>query len=104
MERGGNQSFHNFLQQYGLELADIRLKVSSRASKYYRDMLDGKALGAQPQLEEGKLIAKEDMPISDMKAEEVLETAKEKALWLGGKTKELGKKGVKKVQDKWESG
>lgn len=44
------------------------------------------------------------MPISDMKAEEVFETAKEKALWLGGKTKELGKKGVKKVQEKWESG
>lgn len=67
-------------------------------------MLDGKALGAQPSVEDGRLVDKKEMPLTDMKAEEVLETAKEKALWFGGKTKELGQKGIKKVQDKWESG
>ena len=69
MERGGNQSFGNFLQHYGMELADIRIKVSSKASKYYREMLDGKALGAQPSIEEGKEINREGMPLGDMKAE-----------------------------------
>lgn len=34
----------------------------------------------------------------------MFQTAKEKALWLGGKTKELGQKSVKTVQEKWESG
>ena len=104
MERGGNQSFSNFLQQYGLQLADIRLKVSSKASKYYKDMLDGKALGAQPSIEDGRLVDKKEMPLTDMKADEVFQSAKEKAFWLGGKTKQLGQKGIKKVQDKWESG
>ena len=89
------------MQTYGLELADIRIKISCRGSKYYRDMLDGKAMGSQPSLEDGRLVDKEDIPLSDMSPEEILDSAKEKALWLGGKTKELGTKGVKKVQEKW---
>lgn len=98
MEKGGNESFSHFLRIYSLELGDIRVKVTCRASKYYRDMLDGKAIGEQPAVEEGRLINKEGMPLEDMSPEEMLESAKDKALWLGGKTKELGQKGVKKVQ------
>jgi hypothetical protein len=69
MERGGNESYGNFLQSYGLELADIRVKLSCRASKYYRDMLDGKATGAQPPIEEGRLVDKEGIPLGDMSPE-----------------------------------
>lgn len=39
-----------------------------------------------------------------MLPEELLDSAKEKAFWVGGKTKEIGSKGLKKVQEKWESG
>lgn len=42
--------------------------------------------------------------MGDMSPEEILESAKDKAVWLGGKTKELGQKGIRKVQEKWESG
>ena len=39
-------------------------------------MLDGKAVGAQPSPEEGKLIDKKEVPLADMKANEVFDTAK----------------------------
>jgi hypothetical protein len=101
MERGGNQSFSNFLKGYGLEMADIRTKISTRASKYYRELLDGKAQGEQPSFEQGRLPDKENIPLADMNPDEMLETAKEKAVWLGGKTKELGQKGMTTVMQKW---
>lgn len=53
-------------------------------------MLDGKAEGEQPSIEEGRQVAKEEIPLVDMSPEEILESAKDKALWLGSKTKELG--------------
>lgn len=46
----------------------------------------------------------QSIPLSEMRAEEMLESAKGKALWLGGKTKSLGESGIRKVQQKWESG
>lgn len=39
-----------------------------------------------------------------MSPEELFESAKEKALYLGSKTKSLGEKGLKKIQEKYESG
>jgi len=33
-----------------------------------------------------------------MSPKEILETAKDKAVWLGGKTKELGSKGYDKIK------
>lgn len=36
-----------------------------------------------------------------MSPEELFETAKEKAFYLGGKTKSLGEKGIKKLQEKY---
>ena len=104
MEKGGNDSYARFLRQYGLELADIRTKVTCKASTYYRGLLDGKEVGQQPPLEDGRLIDKQTIPLADMNSEEMLETAKEKALWFGNKTKELGQQGVKTVQEKWASG
>jgi hypothetical protein len=87
MERGGNESFGKFLRSYGLELAEVRVIVTCKAASYYRALLDGKAEGEQPGIEEGRQIAKADIPITDMSPGEILETAKEKALWLGSKTK-----------------
>ena len=42
--------------------------------------------------------------MGDMSPEELLGEAKEKAMWLGGKTKEIGSKGIKKIQNSIESG
>jgi hypothetical protein len=39
-----------------------------------------------------------------MSPEELFESAKEKAFYLGSKTKSLGEKGLKKIQEKYESG
>jgi predicted transposase YdaD len=78
------------LRQFGLGLADIRLICTCKASAYYRALLDGKAEGEQPSIEEGRLVAKEEIPLVDMSPEEMLESAKDKAVWLGSKTKELG--------------
>jgi hypothetical protein len=50
------------------------------------------------------MISREDIPITDMSAEEILDSAKEKAVWLGSKTKEMGQLGIRKVQEKFESG
>lgn len=69
MDRGGNESFGKFLRVYGLELADIRTKVTCRASFYYRGLLDGKDQGEQPSVEEGRLISKENIPLGDMSPE-----------------------------------
>jgi len=54
------------LRQYGLGLADIRLVCTCKASAYYRALLDGKAEGEQPSMEEGRLVAKEEIPLVDM--------------------------------------
>lgn len=49
----------------------------------------------------GKEVFKEDIPLSDMSPEELFDSAKEKAVWLGGKTKELGSRGIRKIQEKY---
>lgn len=87
MQRGGNESFGKYLRNYGLELAQVRVIVTCKAAAYYRALLDGKAEGQQPGIQSGRQIAKEDIPITDMSPGEMLETAKEKAYWLGSKTK-----------------
>lgn len=43
----------------------------------------------------------DSIPLSEMRAQEMLESAKGKALWFGGKTKSLGQTGIRKVQEKW---
>lgn len=50
------------------------------------------------------MIVKEDIPLVDMSPAEILESAKDKAFWLGSKTKELGSKGIDKIKGKIESG
>lgn len=61
-------------------------------------------MGEQPAYAQGRTPAKEDIPITEMSAEEMFVTAKEKAAWLGSKTKALGERGLRKVQEKVESG
>ena len=39
-----------------------------------------------------------------MSPQELVSSAKEKAVWLGGRTKELGSRGIRKIQEKYESG
>jgi hypothetical protein len=67
MERGGNQKYGEFLREYGLELADIRGKVTSKASSYYRTLLEGQE-GEKPSLEEGRLPSREEVPLGEMTA------------------------------------
>ena len=55
-------------------------------------------------MEEGRLVAKEEIPLVDMSPQEMLESAKDKAVWLGSKTKELGQKGYVTIKEKIESG
>jgi len=57
------------------------LIFTCKASAYYRALLYGKAEGEQPSIEEGRLVAKEEILV-DMSPEEILESAKDKALWL----------------------
>ena len=101
MQRGGNTNFRNFLTFYNLENAEIRAKLTSKAAAHYRGVLDGKQMGNQPTAEKGRQIYKEDIPLVDMSAEEIFETAKEKAFYLGSKTKSIGEKGMKKLQEKY---
>ena len=104
MERGGNSSFYQYLSQYGLQDAPPRDKLVTKAAKYYRDLLDGKDAGPLPNPLAGKEVYKDDIPIGDMSPEELMSSAKEKAVWLGGKTKELGSRGIRKIQASYESG
>lgn len=67
MERGGNLKYGEFLREYGLELADIKGKVTSKASLYYRNVLDDKE-AEKPSVEEGRLSSKGDVPLGDMSA------------------------------------
>lgn len=61
-------------------------------------------MGIQPAPEVGREVYKEEIPLAEMSPEELFESAKEKALYLGSKTKSLGEKGLKKIQEKYESG
>ena len=104
MEKGGNSSFYQFLDQYGLQEAPPRDKLISKAAKYYRDLLSGKDLGAQPSTTAGRTVHRDDIPLGEMSPEELIYSAREKAVWLGGKSKELGSRGIRKLQEKYESG
>jgi len=48
MEKGGNASFYKFLTIYQLQDALPREKLTSKAAKYYRDLISGKEVGEQP--------------------------------------------------------
>lgn len=73
MERGGNQSFFHYLEEYELQNADIRTKLTSKAAAYYRGLMDGHEMGAQvqPTYEVGRQVYKEDIPLGDMSPEEL---------------------------------
>ncbi len=54
MDKGGNESFTKFLTIYGLQNAELRTKITSKAAAYYRGVLDGKEMGIQPAPEVGR--------------------------------------------------
>ena len=58
----------------------------------------------EPSYEEGQEIFKEDIPLTEMNSDQILDEAKEKLNWLGDKTKYYGSKAYNKVHDKITSG